>query len=197
MTQEQWQALKNHDASMDGKLYCGLLSSKTVCRPSCTYRARDIRNVAAFSSLEEALSQGFKPCSHCRPDRLHWHGPKQELVRAAKEYLEAHSAEKFSLEALSSALFINGCYLLRTFKAATGQTLLEYHHQVRCEKAKELLTQNELSIAAVGDRAGFASAAHFSRIFKKTVGVTPTQYRSAYWEQLDAAPARPMDIYLL
>lgn len=100
------------------------------------------------------------------------------LVQKAKEYIEIHSAEKFSLQTMSGALFVNGSYLLRRFKATTGQTLLVYHNTVRCEKAKALLSRRDMSISAVGEAVGFVSSAHFSHIFKKVTGVTPSQYRN-------------------
>ncbi len=92
-------------------------------------------------------------------------------------YLESHSAEKFSLKALSESLFINGSYLLRLFKSRTGQTLLAYHNRVRCDKAQALLRDTQLSISEVGEAVGFVSSAHFSHVFRKTTGMTPTEYR--------------------
>lgn len=100
------------------------------------------------------------------------------LVQSAKDYIESHSAEKFSLQVLSEALFINGSYLLRLFKSRTGQTLLGYHNRVRCEKAQALLRGADMSISEVGEAVGFVSSAHFSHVFKKTTGMTPTEYRS-------------------
>ncbi len=99
------------------------------------------------------------------------------LVKAAIDYIESHSAEKFSLQALSEALFINGSYLLRLFKSRTGQTLLGYHNRVRCTKAQALLRDTELSISEVGEAVGFVSSAHFSHVFKRTTGMTPTECR--------------------
>ena len=99
------------------------------------------------------------------------------LADAAKAYIEAHSAEKFSLRAVSQALFVNGSYLLRVFKANTGHTLLEYHNTVRCERAKQLLMSEAMPISQIGDEVGFVSSAHFSHVFKKIVGVTPSEYR--------------------
>ena len=186
MTKEQWQALKSRDPKWDGALYCGLIASRIVCRASCARRKREVRNVAAFTSLQDALEQGYAPCRYCRPDRPRAQNPRQELVQAVQAYMAAHCTEKFSLAALAGELYVNGSYLLRTFKAATGMTLLAYHHQLRCERAKELLTHSELSIAAVSDLAGFATPAHFSRIFKKTVGQSPTQFREAYYHELDS-----------
>ena len=185
MTKEQWQAIKSRDKQYDGAFFCGLISSRTVCKPSCAYRARQPHNVILFSTLEEALAQGYKPCSHCRPDRPHWEGAKKELVNSARQYIEEHSAEKFSLKTLSGALFVNGSYLLRTFKEATGTTLLWYHNHVRCERAKQLLTQNDLSVSDVGERTGFSSSSHFSRVFKKMVGMSPSEYRSDFYRRLE------------
>ena len=100
------------------------------------------------------------------------------LVKAAARYIEIHSAEKFSLRALSEALFVNGSYLLRLFRSRTGQTLLGYHNRVRCDRAQALLRDTGLSISEVGEAVGFVSSAHFSHVFKKTTGMTPTEFRS-------------------
>ena len=101
----------------------------------------------------------------------------ERLTEAAKRYIEEHSAEKFSLPLLSGALYVNGSYLLRTFRAHTGRTLLWYHNHVRCERAKALLDHSRLSVSGVGAEVGFVSPAHFSHIFRKMTGMSPTEYR--------------------
>ena len=101
----------------------------------------------------------------------------KKLSTAAQEYMEAHSTEKFSLREMAGTLFVNGSYLLRVFKRHTGMTPLSYHHQVRCRKAKELLVQTNMSISEIGEAAGFVSSSHFSHIFRKTEGCTPSEYR--------------------
>ncbi len=104
------------------------------------------------------------------------HGGKA-LSQAAQAYIEAHSAERFSLREMAGALFVDGSYLLRTFKRHTGMTPLRYHHLVRCNKAKELLVQTDQSISDIGEVVGFVSSSHFSHIFRKTEGCTPSEYR--------------------
>ena len=106
------------------------------------------------------------------------------LTEAAKAYLDRHSADKFSLQAIADALFVNGSYLLRVFKANTGYTLLWYHNHLRCEKAKALL-RSDRSISAVGEETGFVSSAHFSHVFKKMTGMTPTEYRAGHSQPED------------
>ena len=103
---------------------------------------------------------------------------EKDLSSAARDYLEAHSAEKFSLQEMAGALFVNGSYLLRTFKRRTGMTPLAYHHRIRCERAKELLARTDRSISEVGEAVGFVSSSHFSHIFRKTEGCTPGEYRA-------------------
>lgn len=104
----------------------------------------------------------------------------EQLVRAAKAYITAHSTEKFSLQAVADALYVNKCYLLRQFRARTGGTLLGYHNRVRCEQAKQMLADTAFSITEVGEAVGFVSSSHFAHVFKKTVGVTPTEYRDVH-----------------
>ena len=99
------------------------------------------------------------------------------LSEAAQAYMEAHSEEKFSLQEMAKALYVNGSYLLRAFKRHTGVTPLSYHHQLRCAKAKTLLEETDLTVSQVGEAAGFVSSSHFSHIFRKTEGCTPSEYR--------------------
>ena len=101
----------------------------------------------------------------------------EALTNAAIAYMKQHCTDKFSLQEMADALFVNGSYLLRTFKQHTGHTPLAYHHMIRCEYAKELLVSTDQSISEVGEAAGFVSSSHFSHIFKKTEGCTPTEYR--------------------
>ena len=115
---------------------------------------------------------GMKPASS-----FHAAYTGNRLVSAAENYLALHSAEKFSLQEIANALYINGSYLLRVYKAHTGHTLLWYHSHLRCEKAKGLLTESDLSISEIGEKVGFVSSAHFSHVFKKMTGVTPSAYR--------------------
>lgn len=103
----------------------------------------------------------------------------QALAQAARDYIEAHSEEKFALQAVADTLFVNGSYLLRVFKANTGHTLLWYHNHIRCERAKNLLRLRDRSISQVGEDVGFVSPAHFSHVFRKMTGMTPTEYRQA------------------
>ena len=177
MNQEEWQAIKNNDKNFDGQFFYALKTTGTVCRPSCTARICNPKNVIIFYSLEDAIRQGFRPCYRCRPDQMDWLGPRTELAESAKKWIEDNYMEKFSLERIAASLYVNKSYLLRVFKDITGYTLLEYHNYIRCEFAKNLLTQPELSISMISSRVGFTTSSHFTKIFKKIYGCTPSAFR--------------------
>ena len=185
MTKEQWRAVKYHDAAYDGLLVYAKKGGKTFCRPSCAARTVTVKTVLIFDSAEAARAAGYRPCSRCHPELRQWAGAKRELARTAEGYIRDHSAEKFSLSVMAGRLHVDKSYLLRTFREVTGHTLLAYHNLVRCENARHLLTRPELSVSYIASAVGYVSASHFTQIFRKITGMTPTQYRNRYLESLE------------
>lgn len=177
MTPEEWQAIKKRDTAYDGKFLYGVTTTKVICRPSCATRHAVPSHIVIFYDLPSALQAGYRPCCCCRPDCPEWKGAKKELAEKAKKYIHLHYTEKFSLRAISAALFVNCNYLVRIFHEITNDTLLSYHHRLRCQEAKRLLLQDEYSIAYISTAVGYCSPSHFARIFKKYVHQTPSAYR--------------------
>ncbi len=102
----------------------------------------------------------------------------KRLARQAGYFIREHSEQKFSLGEIAGALYVNGNYLSRVFKRETGRTLLWYHNAVRCEKAKRLLSESDLSVSEIGAAVGFVSSAHFTHLFKKMTGSAPSAWRA-------------------
>lgn len=68
----------------------------------------------------------------------------------------------------------------RRFKLATGMAPIEYVHTLRLEEAKQLLESGDEPVEAVAQEVGYEDAAFFGRLFRRKVGVTPTQYRKRF-----------------
>ena len=66
---------------------------------------------------------------------------------------------------------------VRRFTKATGVTPLDYVHAHRLEEAKQMLETGDLPVEAVADEVGYEDTSFFSRLFRRKVGLTPTQYR--------------------
>lgn len=110
-------------------------------------------------------------------DRENWQGTWNELVKAAQNHIHANYMRKFSLRDIADAIHVNPCYLERVFREATGQTLLTFHNSTRCQAARRLLESTEMNITEISSQVGFVSPAHFSRVFRKVEGQSPSEYR--------------------
>ena len=93
-------------------------------------------------------------------------------------YNEEYIPEEFKLSQFLTQKFpYDYSHLSRVFSQHEKGTIEQYSIKLRIEKAKELLTYKESNISEVAYRLGYASAAHFSRQFKKIVGVSPSEFR--------------------
>ncbi len=108
------------------------------------------------------------------------HDTKRELYKSiteAKEYLNDNFKEKISLDIISRDIGISKYYLHRIFREINGNTPLEYLKNIRLEKAKNELQYSNSTIFEIAFKCGFDSTSYFSNIFKKHIGLSPTQFR--------------------
>jgi len=92
-----------------------------------------------------------------------------------------------SLGDLANACRISRGHLMRMFKASTGQTLQQFIALDRLNSARQLLGEDRLSIKEIAARLGFCNTAHFSNAFRRTEGMTPSDFRRRTAEQAIAS----------
>jgi len=103
---------------------------------------------------------------------------ESRVVEKVKAFIQRHYTEEMELSRLAEEVFLTPSYLSKLFKTETGETLTEYHISVRIDRAKDLLKEElALKTYEVGERVGYYDPAYFNKIFKKTVGCTPKEYR--------------------
>ncbi|WP_239615375.1 response regulator [Cohnella mopanensis] len=103
---------------------------------------------------------------------------ENRVVETVKAYIRNHYTEEMELNRLAEKVFLTPSYLSKLFKTETGETLTEYFISVRIDRAKELLRDHiALKTYEVGEKVGYFDPAYFNKIFKKTVGCTPKEYR--------------------
>ena len=100
------------------------------------------------------------------------------LVRQAREYILSHLGQSITTEALSKELGLNRTYLCKLFLEETGLTIGQYVTHIKTEEAKRLMDITPKSSAEIAAFLGFSSQSHFQRVFKKTAGMTPGEYRT-------------------
>jgi len=103
----------------------------------------------------------------------------QGRLRAVVEYIEEHLDASPTLEQMAAVAHVNPHHFARQFKAATGLPPHQYLIARRVERARQFLHRgDDLSLAQVAGRAGFADQSQFTHYFKRLVGVTPGQFRT-------------------
>lgn len=101
-----------------------------------------------------------------------------ELVRQALEIMEAHLAERVTLDDVAGRLFVSRSTLCKAFRDVEGCGVLEKLSRLRMERASELLRGSDLAVADIATAVGFAHQSSFCAAFKRTFGLSPSQVRS-------------------
>lgn len=95
-----------------------------------------------------------------------------------EEYIDKHYMEKLSLKKISDDLHMGTTKLCALAKKLSGDgSVTKLTTNRRIAEAKILLYNKRLSVAEIAERVGFSDYNYFTKMFKKTVGVTPSQYR--------------------
>ncbi|PYI56676.1 AraC family transcriptional regulator [Paenibacillus flagellatus] len=120
-----------------------------------------------YERCERSLAEPRKPLSE-----------KEKNVQKIISYIEAHYEQDIHLDGLESELHLDKHYLSRIFKEVTGVTIFTHLYTRRINQAQLLfmIEPNE-TVTNVCYRVGFKHLPHFSRIFKKYVGLTPESFR--------------------
>ncbi|HKL98965.1 MAG TPA: AraC family transcriptional regulator [Mobilitalea sp.] len=99
-----------------------------------------------------------------------------KIVLSTKEYLEAHYAEEISLEDVAEQVNISPQYFSKLIKKNTGFNFIDWLSMLRVKKAKELLSNSNYTVKEVCFMVGYKDPNYFSRIFKKKIGITPSDF---------------------
>ncbi|WP_256873809.1 response regulator [Paenibacillus kribbensis] len=137
-------------------------------------------NIAVHTHVEhnaggmEGAIEAFRVCR----DRVYGESQLSPLVRRARQLIqEGYADRELTLETLASRLQVSAVYLSRVLKKELNDSFVTLVTRARIRKAVQLLDSTTLSIYDIAERTGYDSQHYFSTAFKKTMGVSPVQYR--------------------
>ncbi len=102
-----------------------------------------------------------------------------QILQKAMDYICENYTMSITLNELADHTYVSTYYLSRMFKKELGKNFVEYLNEVRIEKAKELLKDNKYKTYEVAELVGIQDPHYFSKIFKKYVNMTPTEYKDS------------------
>ncbi|HEX7028575.1 MAG TPA: AraC family transcriptional regulator [Gammaproteobacteria bacterium] len=104
-------------------------------------------------------------------------GLSRSQLENIREYIDTHLDLDISLETLARLCGLSAYHFARMFKVSTGLPPHQYVIKRRLEKAKQLLSDTTLPILHIAMEVGYESHSHFTSIFKKAVGCSPSEFR--------------------
>jgi len=96
------------------------------------------------------------------------------------ELIEHNTDKKMSLEQLASEVNMHANYMCRVFKQDTGKSIVQYWNELKISKAAEYLKQPDVRVKEAAAYVGIDDPFYFNRLFKKIIGISPTEYRNKY-----------------
>lgn len=96
-------------------------------------------------------------------------------IKQALDYINNYYDKDISLKYIADKVGLNPSYFSRFFKKETGESFIDYLTKIRIEKSKQLLSKGIKAVEAA-EKVGYPNYTYFSKLFKKTVGINPSDY---------------------
>ncbi|MEP4079538.1 AraC family transcriptional regulator [Haloferula sp.] len=155
---EELRALsQDPDASACAQIRCRFLSLLAFLSDHCESLSQPSAQIQAGSAA---------PAARFRPK-----------LQKTLNYIHNHADEPLVLKDMASMCGTSPTYFCQLFKHETGMTFLQYLNDLRIQNACSLLRESGDNIAEICYRSGFNDYSHFSRLFKKHVGVSAAEFR--------------------
>ncbi|EOH97675.1 response regulator transcription factor [Enterococcus pallens] len=111
-------------------------------------------------------------------DQVDFLESKQSIAQLLLDYIDRHYTEEINRKTLAEHFFLSPDYLARLFKKETGDTLINYLTEKRVARGKELLLETETPVYLIASQIGYDNYSYFSKVFKKTTGMSPIDFRN-------------------
>ena len=107
------------------------------------------------------------------PEDIHNH-----TIRLAIDFIHEHYAENIGLQDIAAVAHVTENYISTLFREETGMNFLQYLSIVRINNALPLLKDSSMNISEIASSTGFPTPGYFTKIFRRFIGKTPTEYRN-------------------
>lgn len=171
--QKMQQAVANRDAAFDGLFYYAVITTSIFCKPSCSTKAANTKNLRYYETIGEAKQAGFRPCKRCKPTQIF---PQSDRLTTVAKYIEDHFDEQLTLLRLSGIANLSPSRLQRVFNDAFGVSPKVYQDAIRMQKFKQSLRHGEGVTDAIFS-SGFGSISRIYGEASRNIGMTPKAYR--------------------
>lgn len=183
-------------SNMDQRISNRLLSHRSLVYSANTLYRKASQSVGIHPIYLDEISQGFAKklalctshkqidsiyhdmivdyCALCRTHSTQQYSPN---MRTIINYISLNLSEDINLNSIAEAVNFSPSYISRKLKEEVGTTLPKYIAEQRIEQAKSLLEKTGMSVKEISYYIGIPDWNYFTKLFKKSVGVTPSEYK--------------------
>lgn len=179
--EHRWEALVKKDPQADGVFFYGVKTTGIYCRPTCTSRLPNRKNVTFFQTYREAENEGFRPCKRCQPNTISPHQQQIELISHICQLIET---SELSLEEMAKLSGLSKYHFHRLFKQIVGVTPKDYAIAHRIKRVCQQL-QDNTSVTQAIYNAGFENSSSFYDKSTMFLGMIPSQYQKGGVSEID------------
>jgi AraC family transcriptional regulator len=167
--------IREYSLTVDQSIYThrGLLGSLFMN----LYKEFREMDTASPLAIEGITLEMLAEASRSRKGIVERHPPA--WLKQALDLLQEHFSDHLSITQIATTVGIHPVHLTREFRKFHRCTIGDYIRKLRIEQACNALVHSDFSLAQIALSAGFSDHSHFSRIFKRFMRVTPTEYRAA------------------
>ncbi|MCS7461056.1 response regulator [Paenibacillus doosanensis] len=105
-------------------------------------------------------------------------GNYKDPMKEAKSYIDNHLSQEITLEEVADMVGLTPTYFSSLFKKMTSETFVQYRIKRRIELAQKLMAVPHLKMSDIAAEVGYEDYPHFTKMFKKMTGYSPSEYRS-------------------
>lgn len=172
----RWAAVVARDKSADGSFYYSVATTGIYCRPSCSARLANPKNVRFHATQSHAELAGFRACKRCRPSGLSMDEEHAKKVALICQIIQG-AEEIPQLSDLAESVGLSAFHFHRVFKRVTGVTPKAFAQAHQADRVRTELGKSS-SVTEAIYTAGFNSSGRFYERSGQILGMTPSEYRA-------------------
>lgn len=164
-------------------------AKKAITVKAMDYLLKPSSEEAIIAVIEEAIcmaDEQEKDDIRKVPDKNELLGPDFETLEHIRigvvqdeilQFIQTHYVEDISMQDVAEAMNYSSAYFCKLFKQCFSKSFTTYLSEYRVEKAKQLLLDVTVNVKEISDKVGYHDSNYFTKVFKRIVGVTPSEYR--------------------
>lgn len=171
------QLKRQHFITQAGNIYCAAsinsLADLTIHFIQLFFNRSVAQHVQRHFSHE--IRRAYEKVSYLEDNNINH---SDEDILQLQLWLKNNISRTITVAELAQRCSMSTRNFTRRFKMAIGKTPLQYFNQLRLNTAQELLRTSNLSIGEIADKVGFRDPSHFAQVFRRSLSLSPREYRT-------------------